>query len=54
MGLRCLSMRPSSVGPVKNLIRRVNLEQAQKVIQDARDRGEQSVRPAITDWLRDG
>ncbi len=51
MGFRTLSMRPASIGPVKSLIRRVNLLEARKVIDDARIRGEESVRPALTDWL---
>ncbi len=51
MGLRTLSMRPASIGPVKNLIRRVNLIEAKEVIQTARDSGQQSVRPAIMEWL---
>ncbi len=52
MGLRCLSMRPASIGPVKSLLRRTSLSQAKAVIQAARERGDQSVRPAIIGWLR--
>jgi phosphotransferase system, enzyme I, PtsP len=52
MGLRSLSMRPASIGPVKSLLRRVNLEEARRVIDCARDSGAQSVRVAIMDWLR--
>ena len=52
MGLRALSMRPASIGPVKSLLRRVDLDDAKAVIDDARDRGEQSVRGAVMDWLR--
>ncbi|KPU84541.1 peptidase [Marinosulfonomonas sp. PRT-SC04] len=52
MGLRTLSMRPASIGPVKNLLRRVNLIEAETVIEEARARGDQSVRPAIMEWLR--
>ena len=51
LGLRSLSMRPASVGPVKALIRRVNLQEARAVIHAARDRGEESARPALMDWL---
>ena len=51
IGLWMLSMRPASVGPVKHLIRRVNLDEAREVIHAARDAGEQSVRKAITEWL---
>ncbi|WP_210530233.1 phosphoenolpyruvate--protein phosphotransferase [Rubellimicrobium arenae] len=51
MGFRMLSMRPASIGPVKSLLRRVNLQEARKVIDDARIRGDESVRPALTEWL---
>lgn len=52
MGLRTLSMRPASIGPVKSLLRRSNLAEVKAVIEDARARGDQSVRPAIMEWLR--
>jgi phosphotransferase system enzyme I (PtsP) len=52
MGLRTLSMRPASIGPVKNLLRRSNLDDVRRVIHEARDCGAQSVRPAVMDLLR--
>ncbi len=52
IGLRSLSMRPASVGPVKHLLRRCNLDDVRKVIHDARDAGDQSVRPAVMEYLR--
>lgn len=52
IGLRSLSMRPASVGPVKHLLRRCNLDDVLKVIHDARDAGDQSVRPAVMEYLR--
>ncbi len=52
MGLRNLSMRPASIGPVKSLIRRVDLTELRRVIHAARDRGEQSVRPDVMEYLR--
>ncbi len=52
IGLQSLSMRPASVGPVKHLLRRCNLDDVRKVIHDARDAGEQSVRPAVMEYLR--
>ena len=52
MGLRSLSMRPASIGPVKHLIRRVDLGEARAVIDRARESGEQSVRGHVMDWLR--
>lgn len=52
IGFRCLSMRPASIGPVKSLIRRTDLSEVRKVIWDARHRGEQSVRDAVMEYLR--
>lgn len=53
MGMRSLSMRPASIGPVKALLRRVDLEQARDVIFAARARGDESARPALMAWLAD-
>ena len=52
IGITNLSMRPASIGPVKNLLRRSNLDEVRKVIYEARDRGDQSVRAAVMDYLR--
>jgi len=52
MGLRSLSMRPASIGPVKHLIRRVDLNEAKAVIEQAGKDGEQSVRSRLSDWVR--
>jgi phosphotransferase system enzyme I (PtsP) len=52
MGLRTLSMRPASIGPVKHLIRRTNLDELRKVIDAAMEAGNQSVRPAVMEFLR--
>jgi phosphotransferase system enzyme I (PtsP) len=51
MGLRNLSMRPASIGPVKHLLRRTNLAEARDVIDEALGSGAQSVRPALMDWM---
>ncbi|MBI1218995.1 MAG: phosphoenolpyruvate--protein phosphotransferase [Rhodobacteraceae bacterium] len=51
MGLRNLSMRPASIGPVKALLRRVDLREARAVIDAAAASGAHSVRPAIMEWL---
>jgi phosphotransferase system, enzyme I, PtsP len=51
LGLRTLSMRPASIGPVKALLRRVNLDEARAVIHAARDAGAETVRPALMEWL---
>ncbi|EPX78765.1 phosphoenolpyruvate--protein phosphotransferase [Salipiger mucosus] len=53
IGLKSLSMRPASIGPVKSLIMRTDLAALREVIHDARERGEQSVRPAVMAFLRD-
>ncbi|QMU58505.1 MAG: phosphoenolpyruvate--protein phosphotransferase [Boseongicola sp.] len=52
IGLRMLSMRPASIGPVKHLLRRVNLEEAREVIAKSRNDGHQSVRGNVMEWLR--
>ncbi|MGR3485826.1 MAG: phosphoenolpyruvate--protein phosphotransferase [Paracoccaceae bacterium] len=52
MGLRRLSMRPASIGPVKHLLRRCDLDEVRSVIDRSRDEGEMSVRPAVQAWLR--
>ncbi len=52
MGLRSLSMRPASIGPVKHLLRRIDLRDVRSVITEARANGAMTVRPAISQWLR--
>ncbi len=52
MGLRFLSMRPASIGPVKHVLLRVNLEEARAVIDEAIASGAESVRPAFMQWLK--
>ncbi|WP_163849082.1 phosphoenolpyruvate--protein phosphotransferase [Pseudooceanicola aestuarii] len=52
MGLRSLSMRPASIGPVKSLLLRTNLQELREVIDAAADRGEQSVRGPVMAYLR--
>ena len=51
-GLRALSMRPASIGPVKHMIQRVNLDEVRELIKGAEKRGEASARPAVAAWLR--
>ena len=51
IGIKVLSMRPASVGPVKALLRRVDLGAARGVIDAARARGDETVRPALLEWL---
>ncbi|MCX8226105.1 MAG: phosphoenolpyruvate--protein phosphotransferase [Sulfitobacter sp.] len=52
IGITTLSMRPASIGPVKSLLRRSNLNDVRAVIYEARERGDQSVRAAVMDHLR--
>jgi phosphotransferase system enzyme I (PtsP) len=52
MGLRILSMRPASIGPVKHILRRVNLEDARAVIDTAIASGAESVRGPLMEWLK--
>ncbi len=54
IGMQTLSMRPASIGPVKNLLRRTDLDALRGVIHDARDRGEMSVRASVMEHLRNG
>ena len=51
LGLHTLSMRPASIGPVKHLLRRVDLTEVKAVMDEAIANGEQSVRRAVADWL---
>jgi len=51
MGMRSLSMRPASIGPVKHLLRNIDLAEAKAVIDAARGSGVQSVRQDIKEWL---
>ena len=45
-------MRPASIGPVKALLRTVDLSQAREVVDAARSSGLPSVRPALEAWVR--
>lgn len=53
IGIRTLSMRPASIGPVKSILRRTNLDELHRVIKAAGLRGDQSVRPAVMEYLRE-
>lgn len=52
MGLRSLSMRPASIGPVKSLLMKVDLDEMRAIIASARHRGVQTVRPSVMEYLR--
>jgi phosphotransferase system enzyme I (PtsP) len=51
LGYGTLSMRPASIGPVKSLLRQVDLKAARGVIDDALAQGVETVRPIVMDWL---
>ena len=52
IGFRTLSMRPASIGPVKSLLRRCNLDEVRAVIHAARERGEMSVRADVMAYVK--
>jgi len=52
MGLRELSMRPPSLGPVKDILLRTDLNEARDVINESRRSGAQSVRADLVQWLK--
>ena len=51
LGLRKLSMRPASIGPVKHLFRRIDLSELSRVVAGGMESDAETLRPAITDWL---
>lgn len=50
MGIRTLSMRPASIGPVKTLLRRIDLAELRELIHAAMLNGD-SVREPVIEWL---
>ncbi|MGB7316838.1 MAG: phosphoenolpyruvate--protein phosphotransferase [Planktotalea sp.] len=52
IGLKTLSMRPASIGPVKHLLRRVDLGEVRKIIEDCHANGTHSVRKPVMDYLK--
>ncbi|WBU65081.1 phosphoenolpyruvate--protein phosphotransferase [Paracoccus aerodenitrificans] len=50
LGIRRLSMRPASIGPVKHLLRKISLTELREVIDLARAEG-RPVRRAVTEFL---
>ncbi|PTW98890.1 phosphoenolpyruvate--protein phosphotransferase [Pararhodobacter aggregans] len=51
-GIRSLSMRPAAIGPVKDLIRRADLTEVAALIDEAKDRGEERLRPLLLNYIR--
>ena len=52
IGMRSLSMRPASIGPVKHLLRRVDLGELRKIIDECHATGAQSVRKPVGDYIK--
>jgi phosphotransferase system enzyme I (PtsP) len=52
LGFRTLSMRPASIGPVKSLLRRTDLNELRALLHEERGRGTQNLRPAAISYLR--
>ncbi len=52
MGLRSLSMRPASIGPVKRLLREISLADLRSVIDSETRDGKQSVRDGVVAHLQ--
>lgn len=51
LGIRTLSMRPASIGPVKHLIRHVDLAELRELVLAECAAGADNVRSAAMDWL---
>jgi len=51
LGFRMLSMRPASIGPVKEMLRRADLGEVRRLMDEARAAGEASLRPRLSAWL---
>jgi phosphotransferase system, enzyme I, PtsP len=51
LGLRTLSMRPASIGPVKDLIRRADLSEVAEIIATARRQGLENLRPRLLSYV---
>ncbi|MGQ0611912.1 MAG: phosphoenolpyruvate--protein phosphotransferase [Paracoccaceae bacterium] len=51
IGIGTLSMRPASIGPVKALLRRVDLGEARAVMERARAEGADCLRAPLEAWL---
>ncbi|WCR09957.1 phosphoenolpyruvate--protein phosphotransferase [Paracoccus stylophorae] len=51
LGIRRLSMRPASIGPVKHLIRRVSIADLRRLIDEAEGNGLTNLRRPVTEWL---
>jgi phosphotransferase system enzyme I (PtsP) len=51
IGLKALSMRPASIGPVKHLLQRIDLHELRQIIEDCHARGDYTVRDAARKYI---
>ena len=51
IGIKTLSMRPASIGPVKNILLKSDLDEVRKIIAKAKIEGQSSVRKKIIDYI---
>ena len=51
IGIKTLSMRPASIGPVKNVLLKSDLGEVQKIIDKARVDGETTLRKKVIEYL---
>jgi phosphotransferase system enzyme I (PtsP) len=51
IGIKTLSMRPASIGPVKNVLLRSDLGEVQKIIDKARVDGETTLRKKVIEYV---
>jgi phosphotransferase system enzyme I (PtsP) len=53
IGFRNLSMRPASIGPVKALLRQVDVAELRSLYETTRAAGHRSFRRALEGWLEE-
>ena len=51
IGIKTLSMRPASIGPVKNILLKSDLGEVRKIIDKAKVDGETTLRKKITEYI---
>jgi phosphotransferase system enzyme I (PtsP) len=51
IGIKTLSMRPASIGPVKNVLLKSDLGEVQKIIDTARVDGENTLRKKVIEYV---
>ena len=52
LGIHSLSMRPASIGPVKDLILRADLAEVKALMENAQRQGMERLRPVLVDYVR--